>query len=70
MAGKLVIDFRPDFFNYYQQLILKAPSAALHAIGHKIRPYELDDSRVVVAIRQIVIERRKAVLLAGFLHSR
>jgi hypothetical protein len=49
--------------------ILKASGATLHLVGYQVRPDELDYSRVVVAISQIVIERREAMLLTGFLHA-
>ena len=50
-------------------LILEASGSALHAIGHQIRPDELDYARIVVAIREVVIERRETMLLAGLLHG-
>src|SRR5579883_3101822 len=50
--------------------ILEAACAALHAVGDEIGPDELDDARVVVAIRKVVVQGRKAVPLARLFHGR
>src|ERR1700758_4482207 len=60
---------RPTVSCSYPSLIVEAVRvASLEAVGHHQVPQELDDSRVVIAIRQIVIECGEAVLLAGLLH--
>src|SRR4029077_11621010 len=41
-----------------------------HSIPYKVRPNEFDDTGVVIAIRQVVVERGEAVLLTGLFHLR
>src|ERR1700733_5809515 len=53
----------------FQKLVLEASGAALHPILDQVRPHELDHPCIVVAIREIVIQRREAMLLACFLHT-
>ena len=48
--------------------IFETLRSTLHAIRHQILPDELDHARIVVAIREIVIQGREAMPLAGFLH--
>jgi hypothetical protein len=50
-------------------LILEAPRSAFHLIRHQVCPHEFDHARVVVAVREVVIQRGEAMLLAGFLHA-
>src|SRR5262249_17382433 len=45
-------------------------SAAIHAVRDQVGPDELEDPRIVVAVRQIVVQGREAVLLASLLHRR
>lgn len=49
--------------------VFETSCAALHSIPDQIRPHELDHPSIVVAVRQIVIQGRKTMLLAGFLHA-
>lgn len=49
--------------------VFEASCAALQAVLDQIRPDELDHPSVVVAVRQIVIQRRETMLLAGFVHT-
>ena len=48
---------------------IKTASPAFQSILNEIRPDELDDARVVVAVCEIVIQSRKTVPLTGFLHA-
>ncbi len=48
-------------------LVLKAAGAASEA-SDSVGPQPLKHSRVVVAVRQVVVEGREAVALAGVLH--
>ena len=50
-------------------LVLETPGAAFHTVLHKVSPYKLDHARVVVAVSEIVIQRREAMPLAGLLHA-
>lgn len=36
---------------------------------HQVCPHKLDYSRIVVAVSEVVIERGRAMLLAGLLHA-
>src|SRR5215471_382086 len=47
---------------------VKAASSTLQPVLHDLLPDELDDPRVVVAIREIVIPCRETVTLTGLLH--
>ena len=60
---------RPEAFLRDQALIVEAVRVAtLHPMRDREVPNKLDHARIVVAIRQIMIERREAMALAGLLH--
>jgi hypothetical protein len=50
-------------------LVLKTSCPPFHSVLDEIRPDELDYSRIVVAVREIVIESRETMLLTCFLHT-
>ena len=49
--------------------MVEALRSALRSFLHQVRPHESDDSRIVVAIRKVVIQRREAMPLARRLHA-
>lgn len=46
--------------------VFEASCSAFHAVLDQIRPHKRNHSSIVVAVRQIVIQRGKTMLLAGF----
>jgi hypothetical protein len=46
-----------------------APVASFRQFRHEVGPEELDYPRIVVAVRKIVIQSRKTLLLMNFLHA-
>ena len=52
------------------ELVFEAPRPALHAVLDQVRVHELDHPCVVVAVREIMVQRGEAVLLTGALHRR
>jgi hypothetical protein len=49
-------------------LVFEALRPPLPAIRYQVLPHELDHARIVVAVCEIVIQRRKAMPLASLLH--
>ena len=49
-------DKRPPPKQEVGALVFKAARTTLHAVGHKLRPDPLDDTGIVIAVGQIVIE--------------
>ena len=58
----------PKISGIQSGLIPKTADPAFHPLGHKVRPHVFNHMRIVVTVREIVIERREAMLLAGRLH--
>jgi hypothetical protein len=57
-----------DAFEAQLVLVFEASRSALHAILHQVRADELDHTSIVVAISEVVIKGRKAMLLTRVLH--
>src|SRR6267378_1339278 len=53
---------------YYLISILETAHAALEFIFDRVGPEPLDHTRVVVAVREIVVQSRKTMPLAGRFH--
>ena len=49
--------------------VLEASGAALHFVRYKIGPHELDHARIVIAVREIMVQRGEAMLLTGLFHG-
>jgi len=62
-------DSRPLTSPRSLRLILEAASASLELVP-RLLPEPFDHTRVVVAVAEVVVQRRKAMLLAGLFHMR
>ncbi|MCU1295907.1 MAG: hypothetical protein JWO91_185 [Acidobacteriaceae bacterium] len=51
-------------------LVLEASCAALHPVLYQVRPHELYYTGIVIAVRQVMVKSREAMLLASLLHTR
>ena len=49
--------------------VFETSGPTLHLVFHQVCPHKRDYARIVVAVSEIVIERGKAMLLAGLLHA-
>src|SRR5689334_19034594 len=50
-------------------LVFEAPCSTFHLVLYQVRPHELDDAGIVVAVRKIMVQGREAMLLTGLLHT-
>ena len=48
--------------------VVETSRSPLHLVFNEVGPNESNDSRVVIAVRQIMVQRRKTMPLAGRFH--